>query len=158
MNNENYPKPSGWRVSLSIGMGIGWLIFLIIWLAFFAGDYTLYRNIAIIIISILVVFLVLGGSWAQWGLKYMPTEGKEMMKTKGFKSRVVVSIIIPFALIIFLIYWFYFPAENYNIYQNLAVFLVSLLLVGGILAGLWAPWGMKHGKEFEKFECKEKKE
>jgi hypothetical protein len=104
MNNEDFPNPLGWRVTISIGRGIGWLIFVIIWLAFFAGDYTVYRNIAIIIISILVVFLVLGESWALWGLKNMPTEGKEMMKTEGFRSRVVVSIIIPFLLIIFLIY------------------------------------------------------
>lgn len=100
MKNEFFPKPSGWRVSLSIGMGIGWLIFVIIWLAYYAGDFTFYRNIAIIMISILVVFLLLGGSWAAWGLKFILKEGKEMMKTTGFISRVVISIIIPFALII----------------------------------------------------------
>ena len=155
MNNEDFPKPSGWRISLSIGMSIGWLIFLIVWLAFFAGNYTFYKNIAIIIISVLVVFLVLGGSWATWGLKNMPKEGKEMMKTEGFRSRVVVSIIIPFLLIIFLIYWFYFSAEDFNPYENIAILLVSLLVSGGILAGIWAPWGMKHSKEFEK--CGDKK-
>jgi hypothetical protein len=149
MNDEDFPKPSGWRISLSIGMGIGWLIFIIVWLAFFAGDYTVYRNIAIIIISILVVFIVLGGSWAAWGLKHIPKEGKQMMKTSGFKSRIVVSIILPFLLIIFLIYWFFFPAEDFDVYQNIAVFLVSILVVGGLLTGVWAPWGMKHSKEFE---------
>ncbi len=158
MKNEKFPKPSGWRVSLSIGMGIGWLIFVIVWLAFYASDYTLYKNIAIIMISILVVFLVLGGSWAAWGLKFMPKEGKEMMKTTGFTSRVVVSIIIPFALIIFWIYWFYFPAVDFDGYQNLAIFLVSLLAVGGILGGIWAPWGMKHSKEFEKLSDEENKD
>jgi hypothetical protein len=158
MNDENFEKPSGWRVSLSIGMGIGWLIFLIVWLAFFAGDYTVYRNIAIIIISILVVFIVLGGSWASWGLKNMPKEGKVMMKTSGFKSRIVVSIIIPFLLIIFLIYWFFFPAEDFDVYQNIAVFLVSILVVGGLLGGIWAPWGMKHSKEFEKYGEKKNKD
>jgi len=156
MNNENYPNPPGWRISLSIAMGIGWLIFLIVWLAFYAGDYTLYRNIAIIMISILVLFLILGGSWAQWGLKYMPEEGKEMMKTSGFKGRVVVSIVIPLAWIIFLIYWFYFPAKDFDGYQNIAIFLVSLLVVGGILVGIWVPWGMKHSKEFEKLDKKDK--
>ncbi len=158
MNNENFPNPSGWRISLSIGMAIGWLIFVIVWLAFFAGESAIYRNIAIIMISILVVFLVLGGSWAAWGLKNMPKEGKEMMKTAGFKSRVVVSIVIPFVLIMFLIYWFYFPAEDFDAYQNIAIILVSLLIVGGILGGIWAPWGMKHGKEFEKFDHKENKD
>lgn len=160
MKNEDFPKPSGWRISLSIAMGVGWLIFLIIWLAFFAGDetlgFSLYQNIAIIMISILVVFVILGGSWAAWGLKYIPKEGKEMMKTTGFTSRIVVSIIIPLALIIFWIYWFYFPAENFDPYQNLAILLVSLLAVGGILGSIWAPWGMKQGKKFEDFGKEEK--
>lgn len=155
MKNENFPQPPGWRVSLSIGIGIGWLIFVIVWLAFFAGDYTVYQNIAIILISILVVFLVLGGSWASWGLKMIPKERKEMMKMAGFTSRITVSIVVPFALLIFWIFWFFFLAEDFNVYQNIAIFIVSLLAVGGILGGTWASWGMKHGKKFEEF-CKEK--
>jgi peptidoglycan/LPS O-acetylase OafA/YrhL len=149
-------KPSGWRISLSIVVGVGWLIFLIIWLAFYAGDYSFNKNIAIILISILVLIIVLGGSWAAWGLKQIPQEGKEMMRKTGFKSRVIASIVIPFALMIFLIIWFYFYADTYNIYQNFAVFLVSILVVGGILGVMWAPWGMKHGKEFDE-ACKEEK-
>jgi len=152
MKNDKCPKPKGWRVSLSIGVGIGWLIFLIVWLAFFAGDYNGYQNFAIILISILVVFLTLGGSWASWGLKYMPKEGKQIFKIKGFKSRVVASIIVPFLLMIFWIIWLFFFADEVNHYQNLAIFIVSLLVVGGILGGLWAPWGMKHDKELEKLD------
>ena len=74
MKNKNMHKPPGWRLLLSIGMGIGLLIFFIIWLAFFAGDYNAYQNIAIVLISILVVFLIIEGSW---GLKFIPKEGKE---------------------------------------------------------------------------------
>jgi peptidoglycan/LPS O-acetylase OafA/YrhL len=154
---DEISKPSGWRVSLSIVMGVGWLIFLIIWLAFYAGNYNVYRNIAIILISILVLIIILGGSWAAWGLKQIPKEGKEMMRKTGFRSRVIISIVIPLALMIFLIIWFYYYADNFNIYQNFAVFLVSILAVGGIMGAMWAPWGMKHGKEFEE-SYKEEKE
>ena len=153
---DDISHPSGWRVSLSIAIGVGWLIFVIIWLAFFAGNYTLNKNIAIILISILVLVIVLGGPWALWGLKRIPEEGKEMMRETGFKSRVAASIIIPLGLIIFLIIWFYFYADSYNIYQNIAIFLVSVLAVGGLMGAMWAPWGMKHGKNFEG-ECKEEK-
>jgi len=154
---DEISKPSGWRVSLSIVIGVGWLIFLIIWLAFYAGDYNIYKNIAIVLISILVLIIILGGSWAAWGLKQIPKEGKEMMRKTGFKSRVIISIVIPLALMIFLIIWFYFYAENFNIYQNFAIFLVSILAVGGIMGAMWAPWGMKHGKDFDE-SCKEEKE
>jgi magnesium-transporting ATPase (P-type) len=159
MKDEYKPHPPGWKVSLSIATGVGWLIFIIVWLAFFAGnetyDFSGYQNFAVILISILVVFMILGGSWASWGIKQIPKEGKEMMKTAGFASRIVVSIIVPLALMIFWIIWFFFFAEDFNIYQNIAIFLVSILAVGGALGAIWAPWGMKHGKKFEKM-CEDK--
>lgn len=158
MTDKEEPKPPGWKVSLSIGVGVGWLIFVLIWLAFFAGEYTGYHNFAIILISILLAFIILGGSWASWGLKQIPKEGKKMMKTAGFVSRVVASIIVPFALMIFWIVWFFFYAEDFNIYQNIAIFIVSILAIGGILGGMWAPWGMKHEKDFEKWDSNKDKE
>jgi hypothetical protein len=160
MGKEGNYQPPGWKVSLSIGMGIGWVVFVIIWLAFFAGNETYnfsgYQNFAVILISILVVILVLGGSWASWGLKQIPKEGKEMMKMAGFASRVVVSIIIPLALMIFLIIWFFFYATNFDFYQNIAVFIVSILIMAGIMGAIWAPWGMKHEKDFKDWDSKEK--
>ena len=59
-----------WRVSLSIIMGVGWLVFLILWLAFYASDFNIYQNIAIVLSSILIVGAVLGASWASWGMKH----------------------------------------------------------------------------------------
>lgn len=157
MEKEDFHKPPGWKVSLSIVMGIGWLIFVILWFAFYAGGYNVYQNFAIVLISILVVFIVLGGSWASWGLKHIPDEGKKVMRTVGFTSRIVVSIVVPLALMIFWIIWFFFYADGFNAYQNIAIFLVSLLAVGGILGGIWAPWGMKHEKDFDKM-CEEKED
>jgi len=155
---EDISHPSGWRVSLSIIAGVAWLIFVIVWLAFYAGDYNVYRNIAIVLISILVLIVVLGVPWAVWAIRHIPEEGRRMMKAAGFASRVAISIVIPFALLIFLIVWFYQYASDFNIYQNVAVFLVSVLAVGGVMGVIWAPWGMKHGKDFEKECCKEEKE
>jgi len=153
---DDITQPSGWRVSLSIVMGVGWLVFVIVWLAFYAGNYSINKNIAIVLISLLALVVVLGGSWAAWGLRQIPEEGKLMMRKTGFKSRVIISIAIPLLLMIFLIIWFYYYADSFNIYQNFAIFLVSILAVGGLMGAMWAPWGMKHGKEFEG-SCKEEK-
>lgn len=59
-----------WRVSLSIIVGVGWLVFLILWLAFYAPGFTLYQNLAISLVSILIVGAILGAAWASWGIKY----------------------------------------------------------------------------------------
>ncbi len=142
----------GWKPSLSIIGGVGWLIFVIIWFAFYATDFPWEKNLAILLLSILVVFLLIGGMWAIWSLRMIPKEGWEVFKISGFKWRIIISIILPFAAIIFLIVWFWYYAEPYSVWQNIAVLLVILLAMGGVLGALWARWGMEHSHEMDKFD------
>ncbi len=58
------------RVAVSIVVGVGWLIFLIVFLWFYAGDFGISKSLAIFIISVLVVGGILGPIWAHWGIKY----------------------------------------------------------------------------------------
>lgn len=74
---------------------------------------------------------------------------KEMMKTKGFGWRISLSIIAGVSWLIFLIVWLFFYASGFNIYQNIAIFIVSLLAVGGVMGASWAPWGMRYGHQFD---------
>ena len=67
---EKMPAGLASRVAVSIVVGVGWLIFLIIFLAFYAQDINVYRNLAIILASILVVGAILGPMWTYWGMKY----------------------------------------------------------------------------------------
>jgi hypothetical protein len=145
MKNES--KGLAWRVSLSILVGVGWLVFLVLWLFFYAKNYAWEQNIAIFLMSILLLTGLLGVPWAYWALQKQTSVEKEMWKIKGFRWRVWVSIIVPLCVIIFLIYWFWVVAEPYDIYQNLAIFIVALLIGGGLLAAIWVPWGMKHSPE-----------
>ena len=77
-------------------------------------------------------------------------DDEEIMKTKGFGWRVSLSIISVVGWLIFLIMWLFFYATNYNVYQNIAIFIVSILAFGGIMGATWAPWGIKHSHKFEK--------
>jgi hypothetical protein len=148
----NKKEDMGLKPSLSIVGGVGWLIFIILWFAFYASNYSWEKNIAIMLSSILIIFLLLGGMWAIWSLRMIPKQGWEIFQIKGFKWRVVTSIIIPFLAIIFLIIWFWNYAEPFSVWQNIAVLLVTLLVLGGILGVIWARWGIKHGEEMKKFE------
>jgi hypothetical protein len=74
---------------------------------------------------------------------------EEITKTKGFGWRVSLSIIMGVGWLVFLLIWLFFYAGAFNIYQNIAIFIVSLLIVGGVLAAAWAPWGMKYGNKFD---------
>jgi len=131
----------GWRVALSIVMGVGWLAFFVIWLAFYAGNYSIYKNIGFFVASLMIVGGVLGAAWASWGMKH--ARGWSKTAPKGFKWRAVISPIIIFAWAVFLLIWLFSFADSYNPYQNLAIFIVSILAVGGIMGVIWAPWGMR---------------
>ena len=149
---EKECKDFGHKPTISIVVGVGWLIFIILWLAFYASDYSWEKNLAIILLSILILVLLLGGMWAIWGLRMIPKSDWEMFKIKGFKWRIATSLIVPFLAIIFLITWFWYYAEPYTVWQNIAVLLVVLLVIGGVLGAIWARWGMMHGHEMKKFE------
>lgn len=141
-------KGLGWRVSLSILVGIGWLVFLVLWLFFYAKVYSWEKNVAIFLLSLFVIIGVLGIPWAIWGLRHRTLREKEMWTTKGFRWRTWVSGIVVLVNFIFMIYWFWYLATPYDVYQNIAIFLVSFLIMGGILGALWAGWGIKYGHHY----------
>ena len=60
------------RVGMSIVLGIGWLIFILLYAGFWSGDFSLFQSIVILIVSFLVLGGVLGAMWASWGMRFMP--------------------------------------------------------------------------------------
>lgn len=145
INVTGKKKSPGWAVSLSILLGVGWLVFLLIWLFFYAYPTSEWeKNIAVLLLSFLIICGILGVPWAMWVIKNQSAKDKELWEIKGFKLRIGISIVFGLAVFLFLIYWFWYQAVPYSVFQNLAIFIVSFLIVGGILGALWAPWGMKH--------------
>jgi membrane-bound metal-dependent hydrolase YbcI (DUF457 family) len=62
---------------------------------------------------------------------------------EGMGWRVAASILTFFASIIGIILWLFFYAENFNVYQNIAVIVVILLGFIAVMGAIWASWGMK---------------
>lgn len=116
-----------WRVSLSVISALSWLGFFILWLAFYAGDYNGYENLAIIILSVIAFVALNVAVWVPFGMKFAEDESKH--KTTGAD---VVSIIAGVAWLVFLVIWLLQYAGDYDIYQNIAVFIVSVLVFGGV--------------------------
>jgi hypothetical protein len=59
-------------------------------------------------------------------------------------KRIYATIFICFLWLLSLGLWLFFYAESFSIIQNIAVFIISLVVVGGISVALWVPWGMKN--------------
>lgn len=70
--------------------------------------------------------------------------------TPGFAWRISLTIIVFFALIVFLVIWLFFYADAFTLYQNIAVVLASILIFIGVMGASWAFWGIKYGRQFEK--------
>jgi len=125
-----------WRVGLSIFVVFGWLAFLIIWLFFYAGDYDVFQNIAIFLVSIIVGIGILAAAWAMWGIRYASKfeGGKEWTKHRGSW---ILSTAAGLGWLVFLIIWLFFYAGDYNGYQNLAILIASILVLGAVTSSTW---------------------
>lgn len=89
--------------------------------------------------------------------KKIPKHPREMiMETSGFGWRVSLSIIVSMLWLAFLVIWLFFYAQHYNIYQNIAVFLASILVNAAIHGSAWAPWGIRYGwkqkRDWERYD------
>jgi len=126
-----------WRVGLSILVVFGWLAFLIVWLFFYAGDYGVFQNIAIFLVSIIVGIGILAAAWATWGIKYASRFGGDGAECTKPKGTWVLNMVAGLGWLIFLIIWLYFYAGDYSGYQNLAILITSLLVLGAVTSSTW---------------------
>ena len=72
----------GWRVTISILTFFASIIGVIIWLFFYAEDYTIYQNVAIVVVIFLGFIAVMAATWASWGIK-QSREGKWRNSSKN---------------------------------------------------------------------------
>jgi len=54
-----------------------------------------------------------------------------------------VSIAVAFGWLIFLALWLFYYASGFSILQNIAIFLLSLVIALALETLLWVPWSMK---------------
>lgn len=133
----------GWRVGLSILVVFGWLAFLIIWLFFYAGDYGVFQNIAIFLVSIIVGIGILAAAWATWGIKHASEFGGAGAQCSTPKGTWILNTVAGIGWLVFLIVWLFFYAGEYNAYQNLAILITSLLVLGAVTSSAWIVRWMK---------------
>ncbi|MCK5238419.1 MAG: hypothetical protein KAR33_02655 [Candidatus Thorarchaeota archaeon] len=109
------PTGSAWPIKLSIISGIAWIVFMVIWLPFYAVFYTIYQNVVFIIVASLLVFLMNIFIW-----------GGTLRKEIGLRPTYTMFI---FGLwLAFLVAWLWFFALGFTGYQNIAITMISFLI------------------------------
>jgi Ca2+/Na+ antiporter len=75
MENKQKSSPPSWMVYVSIAIAFLWLLFVGLWLFLYAGDYSFWQNIGIVIVSLAAVAILETALWLPWGMK-QPDRGK----------------------------------------------------------------------------------
>jgi len=59
----------GSRVAGTVVVGVCWLVFILLWLAFFAGNFDFWQNLAIFLVSVIIASGVVAVMWIKWALR-----------------------------------------------------------------------------------------
>lgn len=60
---------------------------------------------------------------------------------RGMQWRVGATILFITAWLVFILIFAFFT--SYNLFQNVVVFIASLITLFGLIAAVWASWGMR---------------
>ncbi len=59
-----------WRASASILLLTAWLVFILLYAAFWSSHFDLFQNIVLFFASLVVLFGALATLWASWGMRF----------------------------------------------------------------------------------------
>ena len=66
----------GLRIGLSIVSFFALIVFLILWLFFYADSFSIPQNLAVVLAAIAIFIGVMAGAWVSWGIRYEQKYGK----------------------------------------------------------------------------------
>jgi hypothetical protein len=130
------PWISTGRYALGLIVTVAWGAFLFIWFYYYAETYTFFENVLVFLVSAIVMGIVQGLTHAPW---------RQVGKAPGPGWRVPLSAVMGVGWLIFVVIWLFFFASGFSFLQNLAIIIVSLLIMGAVLGAAWAPWAIKYG-------------
>jgi len=110
----------GRRPQATLAIFFLWLLAVVIWMWFIANDYSGYQNVAAVLISFAIFCGIILAMWFTW------TRTREDGPESWF------SIGLAFAWVLIIALWFWFFADSFDIYQNIAIFIVSLIGVAAV--------------------------
>ncbi|MCL6578330.1 MAG: hypothetical protein K6T73_02970 [Candidatus Bathyarchaeota archaeon] len=68
-NNVTAMNSLGSKVAATVIIGVGWLAFIVLYLAFFAGNFDFWQKLAILIASGAIACGIVALMWIKWALK-----------------------------------------------------------------------------------------
>lgn len=134
---EDLEKGMKWRGALTGVIAVGWIAFLVAWLLVYAGDFDIYKNIAVVLGTLVLAIVAVMITWMSAFGGYMAQCGDAMKGVKGLSWRFGFSMVLFGGTIAFLLVWLWFFAGDFNGYQNLGLLILTLL---GVMVAMWVTW------------------
>ncbi|MGA8663603.1 MAG: hypothetical protein WB809_00820 [Thermoplasmata archaeon] len=66
----------------------------------------------------------------------------------GLKHRIVASILVPVAWLSATLLYVAFWAHGFSLFQNIVVIVVSILVLFGVMAGIWVSFGFRQARSW----------
>jgi hypothetical protein len=63
---------------------------------------------------------------------------------RGMQWRVSATILMITAWLVFILIYAFVWSAPYSLFQNVVIFIASLIALFGLIAALWAGWGMRY--------------
>lgn len=63
------PKPPTLRIYASIVVAFGWLVFIALWLLYYATSFGIVQNIGVLLLSLVVVGILETLLWVPWSMR-----------------------------------------------------------------------------------------
>lgn len=104
---------------LTILATVGWLVWLLCWMALAWSQYSFFQNLVCLGIATLLYAAITGTMW---------------VVDQGFM--LAATILTTLGGLSFVLYWIGFAWSRHTLLQNGAVLMLSLLIVGGTVVGL----------------------
>lgn len=66
---------------------------------------------------------------------------------RGMQWRVSATILLITAWLVFILIYAFFWSGHYDLFQNVVLFIASLIALFGLIAAMWAGWGMRFANQ-----------
>jgi hypothetical protein len=63
-------QPGLTMMYVGIAIAFGWLLFVALWLFYYAGSYSIVQNIGVFLLSLVVVGILETLLWVPWGMRH----------------------------------------------------------------------------------------
>src|SRR6056297_1723700 len=106
---------SSFSLKISLILLLCWVVFNISWIIIFASTFSLYVHLGVSLLSLLIFIGLITFVWIYWMKRFIPQIGFYFLKTMNIFKMIIITIMIPFMILILLSIYLIFFADSFSL-------------------------------------------